>query len=87
MGLHKSKMKPIDLVHNKTAPIVESLARLEGVQAILCFGSYAMGTFDEYSDLDLFVFCKPDIVSAVERQRVLESVQGVTHFEESDPVS
>ncbi len=77
-------MNPIDLVHNKTASIVENLAGLEGVQAILCFGSYAMGTFDEYSDLDLFVFCEPEIVSAVERRRILESVQGVTHFEESD---
>ncbi len=85
-GIHQWKMKPIDLVHKKTAPIVASLARLEGVRAILCFGSYAMGTFDEYSDLDLFVFCEPDIVSAMERRRVLESVQGVSHFEESDTV-
>ena len=77
-------MKPIDLVHNKTAPIVESLARLEDVRAIFCFGSYAMGTFDEYSDLDLFVFCEPDIVSASERRQVLESIQGISHFEESD---
>ena len=77
-------MKPIDLVHNKTAPIVKSLARLEDVRAIFCFGSYAMGTFDEYSDLDLFVFCEPDIVSASERRRILEGVQGVTYFEESD---
>ena len=77
-------MKPIGLVHNKTAPIVESLARLEDVRAIFCFGSYAMGTFDEYSDLDLFVFCEPDIVSASERRRILEGVQGVTYFEESD---
>ena len=83
-GLHKWKMKPIDLIHKKTAPIVESLARLEGVQAILCFGSYAMGTFDEYSDLDLFVFCEPDIVPASERRRALESVQDVTRFEEGD---
>ena len=77
-------MKPIGLVHNKTAPIVESLARLEDVRAIFCFGSYAMGTFDEYSDLDLFVFCEPEVVSAARRQRALENVQGVTHFEESD---
>ena len=77
-------MNPIDLVHNKTVPIVESLAKLEGVQAILCFGSYAMGTSDEYSDLDLFVFCKSDIISASERRVALESVQGVTDFEESD---
>ena len=77
-------MKPIDLIHNKTAPIVESLARLEDVRAILCFGSYAMGTFDKYSDLDLFAFCEPEVVSASERRRILESVQGVTHFEESD---
>ena len=77
-------MKPIGPIHNKTAPIVESLARLESVQAILCFGSQAMGTFDEYSDLDLFVFCEPDIVSASERRRILENVQGVTHFEERD---
>ena len=77
-------MKPISLVHNKTASVVESLARLEGVQAILCFGSYAMGTFDKYSDLDLFVFCEPEVVSAAERRQVLESVQGVIHFEEGD---
>ena len=77
-------MKPIGLVHNKTAPVVESLARLEDVQAIFCFGSYAMGTFDEYSDLDLFVFCEPDIVSEAERRQVLENIQGISHFEESD---
>ena len=77
-------MNPIDLAHNKTAPIVESLARLEDVQAIFCFGSYAMGTFDEYSDLDLFVFCEPEVVSAAERHQVLESIQGISHFEESD---
>ena len=77
-------MNPIDHVQKKTAPIVESLAKLEGVQAILCFGSYAVGTFDEHSDLDLFVFCEPEVVSALERQRVLESVQDVTDFEESD---
>ena len=77
-------MKPIGLVHNKTAPIVESLARLEDVRAIFCFGSYAMGTFDEYSDLDLFVFCGSDIVSAAERRQVLESIQGISYFEESD---
>lgn len=76
-------MKPGDLVHNKTASIVESLARLESVRAILCFGSYAMGTSDEYSDLDLFVFCEPHIVSAAQRRRNLESVQGVTLFKES----
>ena len=43
-----------------------------------------MGTFDEYSDLDLFVFCEPDIVSAAERRQVLESIQGISYFEESD---
>ena len=77
-------MKPIDLVHNKTAPIVESLAGLEDVWAILCFGSYAMGTFDEHSDLDLFVFCEPEVVSTSERQRILEGIQDMSHFEESD---
>ena len=77
-------MNPINLVYNKTAPIVENLARLKDVRAILCFGSYAMGTFDEYSDVDLFVFCEPEIVSASERWRILEGVQGVTHFEERD---
>ena len=77
-------MKPIDLVRNKTAPIVEGLTKLQGVRAILSFGSYAMGTFDEYSDLDLFVFCEPEVVSASERQRILEGIPDVSHFEESD---
>ena len=82
-GIHQWKMKPIGLVHNKTAPIVESLARVEGVGAILCFGSYAMGTFDGCSDLDLFVFCEPEIVPAADRRRVLKSVEGVANFEET----
>ena len=76
-------MKQLDFVHNKTAPIVENLARLEGIRAILCFGSYAMGTFDEYSDLDLFAFCEPEIVPAADRRRVLKRVEGATDFEES----
>lgn len=75
-------MKPTGLIHNKTTPIVESLAGLEDVQAILCFGSYAMGTFDEYSDLDLFVFCESEIVPAADRRRVLKNVEGVADFEE-----
>ena len=77
-------MKPIDLVHNKTAPIVQSFTKLEDVRAILCFGSYAMGTFDEHSDLDLFAFCEPEVVSASERRRILEGIPDVSHFEESD---
>ena len=76
-------MKPIGLIHNKTAPIVESLARLKGVGAILCFGSYAMGTFDEYSDLDLFVFCEPGIIPAADRRHVLKNVEGAADFEQS----
>ncbi len=80
-------MKSINFVHSKTAPIVENLAKLEGVEAILCFGSYAMGTFDEYSDLDLFAFCEPEIVSPADRRRVLKSVEGATHFEDSQGAS
>ena len=72
----------IGLIHNKTALIVESLAGFKDVQAILCFGSYAMGTFDEYSDLDLFVFCESEIVPAADRRRVLKNVEGVADFEE-----
>ena len=79
----KWKMKPIGLIHNKTAPIVENLAKLKGVEAILCFGSYAMDTFDEYSDFDLFVFCEPEIGPAADRRRVLKSVEGVADFEQS----
>ncbi len=82
-GIHQWEMKPIGLVHNKTAPVVDNLAKLKGVGAILCFGSYAMGTFDEYSDLDLFAFCEPEIVPAADRRRILKSVEGVANFEES----
>lgn len=82
-GCYKWKMKQLDFVHNKTAPIVENLARLEGVRAILCFGSYVMGTFDAYSDLDLFAFCEPEIVPAADRRRVLKRVEGATDFEEN----
>ncbi|MEM7029701.1 MAG: nucleotidyltransferase domain-containing protein [Chloroflexota bacterium] len=45
-----------------TQPIVESLSELDEVTGILCFGSYALETYDQHSDIDLYVLCHPDIL-------------------------
>lgn len=59
-------------------PIVSALSKLPQVKGVLCFGSYAVGTFDQYSDIDLYTFCSPDIVSSSIRKQTLETVEGIS---------
>ncbi|HIA67961.1 TPA: hypothetical protein EYN98_18305 [Candidatus Poribacteria bacterium] len=71
----------INLVHNKTSAVIDGLAKLRDVKAILCFGSHAMGTADKYSDFDLFVLCDPEIVALSERRSVLKNIEGFIEFQ------
>jgi hypothetical protein len=57
-----------ELLYSRSAALVSGLATLTPVRAILCFGSYAMGTSDASSDIDLYVICHPQIAAAQERQ-------------------
>ena len=57
-----------ELLHSHSAGLVSALSNLTPVRAVLCFGSYAMGTSDASSDIDLYVVCHPQIAAPSERQ-------------------
>ena len=57
-----------ELLFARSAGLVSALASLAPVRAVLCFGSYAMGTHDASSDIDLYVVCHPQIPVLPERQ-------------------
>jgi predicted nucleotidyltransferase len=59
-----------ELVLSRSETLVNALSNLEQVRGILCFGSYAMGTNDDRSDIDLYVICQPQIPSPIDRQAV-----------------
>ncbi len=65
----------------KTAPIIGALADISMVKGIVCFGSYALGTFDQYSDIDLYVFCDPAIIPSAVRQNILQKIEGISDLQ------
>jgi predicted nucleotidyltransferase len=48
-------------------PVITKLAELEEIVGIICFGSYAIDTADDKSDIDLLVLCRPDIPDSIKR--------------------
>jgi len=62
----------------KTAPVIEALAELSAVKGIVCFGSYALGSFDQYSDVDLYAFCQTAIVPTAARRDALQKIEGIS---------
>jgi hypothetical protein len=48
------------------------------VQAIIGFGSWFSDSRDKESDVDLFVYCEPDILSRAVRRRLLKRVPGLS---------
>ena len=69
------------LVHSTAAPVVRVLSELPDVKGIVCFGSYALGTYDEHSDFDLYVFCQPEIIPTAERQNALRKIEGISDLQ------
>lgn len=57
--------------------VTHVLADLLEVCGVLCFGSYALGTHDDQSDVDLYVICQPEIAPRSERQKVLSALPGL----------
>ena len=64
--------------------LVAALSSLDSIRGVLCFGSYATGSFDDRSDLDLFVLCHPDLVPSEHRRRAFETMEGVTEVRIDD---
>jgi predicted nucleotidyltransferase len=70
-----------EILRTKSAPLVAALAAIPEVHGVLCYGSYAMGTFDHYSDMDLYVVCAPRIVPALSRREVLQAIPAIDDLE------
>jgi predicted nucleotidyltransferase len=66
---------------SRSTPVVEALATLAEVKAILCFGSYALGTFDQHSDIDLYTFCHLEITPSAARRGVLQKLDGIQELQ------
>jgi hypothetical protein len=69
-----------ELLRTHSAGLIRALSGQRWVTAILCFGSYAMGTPDASSDIDLYVVCHPQIAAADERQVALVQAGAVTEL-------
>ena len=74
-------MKTYDFVKDKSQPVIDTLTPLREVKGIVCFGSYAMGTADARSDIDLYVFCEPTIIPSSIRSEKLNVVDGIVRLE------
>jgi predicted nucleotidyltransferase len=74
-------METNEIIRRKSAPLVDALAEIPEVHGVLCFGSYAMGTFDRHSDIDLYVLCSPAIIPAGIRRNALKNVAAVRNLE------
>jgi predicted nucleotidyltransferase len=79
---------PGELLHARAGAVVTVLSGIDAVRGVLCFGSYAMGTFDDQSDVDLCVLCHPDIVTPESRRLALGMIDGLTELQigHQDPV-
>jgi len=76
-----SMKKAIEILLSRSTPVVNALSALPDVKAILCFGSYATGTFDPYSDIDLYTFCQPEIPRSAARRGDLQKVEGIQELQ------
>ncbi|MEM3088597.1 MAG: nucleotidyltransferase domain-containing protein [Candidatus Bathyarchaeia archaeon] len=77
--------------------LVDAISRVEGVLAIILFGSRARGNYDESSDYDILVIFKDDETMWKNRKKIYENVGPLRLFtqiltrsirelrEESDP--
>jgi len=68
----------IALIAAMAAPLVTALATVDAVSGIVCFGSYALGTADAESDLDLYVICDPTIMPLATRHCLYARIPGNT---------
>ena len=70
-----------EVVTEIARPLLEAFQHSGSVDSILCFGSYAVGSHDKQSDLDLFVLCDPAIPPVVDRQARYVDLTGVSEIQ------
>ena len=70
-----------DLLHARIDTVITVLSGIDSIKGALCFGSYAMGTFDARSDIDLYVLCHPEIITPEDRLGAFEMIDGVTELQ------
>jgi predicted nucleotidyltransferase len=70
-----------DLLHARIDTVITVLSGIDAIKGALCFGSYVVGTFDEQSDIDLYVLCHPDIITPENRRQAFEMIDGVTELQ------
>ena len=80
-------LKITDCISQRADPVVTALTTVKAVSGIVCFGSYALGTADAESDLDLYVICDPTVMLAATRHRLLAHLPGSTalHLQYATP--
>jgi hypothetical protein len=66
-------------IRHLTQPLLDALATMCEVVGVVCFGSYALGTADRYSDVDLLVLCHPSVMPVDTRQTVLAMLPATQH--------
>jgi hypothetical protein len=71
----------VDRVKKITAPVVNGFSKLNDVVAMLCFGSYALNTFDQGSDIDLFVVCDPVIMPEAARRNIFKVIPAASDIQ------
>src|SRR5262245_46053140 len=76
-----------DCIAHMADPVVTALATVAAVKGVVCFGSYALGTWDAASDLDLYVICDPTIMPETTRHCLFARISGITalHFQYVTP--
>jgi hypothetical protein len=67
-------------IHQIARPVVKALGTVDAVAGIVCFGSYALGTADAESDVDLYVICDPTILLETTRCSLFEDIPGVSEL-------
>jgi len=64
-----------------THVVIDALRQIHGLEGVLCFGSYAVGTSDADSDVDLYALWHPEIPTPEERRKVLQGIGGIESLE------
>jgi len=73
-------MKLVGKLESDLDRLVEAISNVEGVLAIILFGSRARGDYDEYSDYDLLVVFQNDEVMWENRRKLYEKVEKLGLF-------
>jgi predicted nucleotidyltransferase len=77
----------IEDLHQIARPVITALATVNAVVGVVCFGSYALGTADAASDVNLYVRCEATLIPKTTRRSLFERLPGISelHLQHSTP--